>query len=116
MAWAHILEYHSVIGQTRGRVTTYSAYADVIPIIHQIGRPCIIKWELAHQGPWDAAVKGSSALRAGLLSLLRDEMAIRLGLDSLVTLLDMERFYGNIDIGISIIEASTLGYPGIILS
>ena len=45
----------------------------------KIRRPYIIQWELAHQGPWDAAVKGSSALRAGLLSLLRDEMAIRLG-------------------------------------
>ena len=30
---------------------------------------------MAHQGPWDAAVKVSSALRAGLLSLLRDDMA-----------------------------------------
>ena len=27
----------------------------------KIRRPYIIKWELAHQGPWDVAVKGSSA-------------------------------------------------------
>ena len=62
----------------------------------KIRRPHIIKWELAHQRPWDAAVKGSSALRAGLLSLLRGELAMRLGKDSLVTLWDMEKFYDNI--------------------
>ena len=82
----------------------------------KIRRPYIIRWELAHQGPWDAAVKGSSALRAGLPSLLRDEMAIRLGKDSLVTLWDMEKFYGDIDIEILFEEAALLEYPTILLS
>ena len=82
----------------------------------KIRRPYIIKWELAHQGPWDAAVKGSSALRAGLLCLLRDEMAIRLGKDTLVTLWDMEKFYDNIDIETLIEEAAMLEYPTILLS
>ena len=76
----------------------------------KIRRPQIIQWELAHQGPWDAAVKGSSALRAGLTSLLRDEMAVRLGKDTLVTLWDMEKFYDNIDIGFLIQEAIALEY------
>ena len=74
----------------------------------KIRRPYIIKWELAHQGPWNAAVKGSSALRAGILSLLRDEMAIRLGLDSLVALWDIDFFY--IDICILMVEAEKVEY------
>ena len=82
----------------------------------KIRRPYIIQWEIAHQGPWDAAVKGSSALRAGLLSLLRDERAIRLGKYSLVTLWDMEKFYDNIDIGILIEEAAKMQYNLTLLS
>ena len=43
-------------------------------------------------------------------------MAIRLGKDSLVTLLDMEEFYDNIDIGTLIEEAAILNYPIILMS
>ena len=82
----------------------------------KIRRPQIIQWELAHQGLWDAAVKGSSALRAGLLSMLRDEMAVRLGLDTLVTIWDMEKFYDNIDIDFPIKEATNLEYDIPLLS
>ena len=82
----------------------------------KIRRPYIIKWELAHQGPWDAAVKGSSALRAGLLSLVRDEMAIRPGKDTLITLWDMEKSHDNIDIEILVEEAEKLEYPTMLLS
>ena len=32
-------------------------------------------WEDDHRGPWDAAVKGSSALRAAILSMFSDELA-----------------------------------------
>ena len=63
----------------------------------KIRRPKIIQWELAHQGPWDAVAKGSSALRAGLLSLLRDEIVIRFGMESLIRFWDMKKFYDNID-------------------
>ena len=66
--------------------------------------------------PIGCSSKGSSALRAGLLSLLRDEMAIRLGKDSLVTLWDMEKFYDNIDIATLIEEAAGLQYPIMLLS
>ena len=44
------------------------------------------------------------------MSLLRDELAVRLGKDSLVTLWDMEKFYDNIDIGILIQEAIAFEY------
>ena len=35
----------------------------------------IQEWDLTHRGPWDAAVRGSSALRAGLLSAFGDELS-----------------------------------------
>ena len=42
-------------------------------------------------------------------------MAIRLGMDSLVTLWDMGKFYDNIDILIFVDEAARLGYPTMLL-
>ena len=50
-----------------------------------------------------------------MLSLLRDEMAMRLGKDSLVTLWDMEKFYDDIDIEILAAEAEKLKYPKMFL-
>ena len=104
-----------------GKPTGGSIPIALMPMLYRlytkIRRPYIIQWELAHQGPWEAAVTGSSALRAGLLlSLLRDEMAIRLGKDSLVTLWDMEKFYDNIDIATLTKEAASLKYLIILLS
>ena len=58
----------------------------------KIRRPYIIQWEQAHAGPWDAAIKGSSALRAGILSALNDEIAVLLGNDTISVLFDMEIF------------------------
>ena len=57
-----------------------------------------MEWEQLNAGPWDAAIKGSSALRAGILSVLCDELAVRTGNDTLSTLFDMEKFYDNLDI------------------
>ena len=42
-------------------------------------------------------------------------MAIRLGMDSLVTLWDMEKFDDDIDIGILIEEDTRLEYPTMLL-
>ena len=108
--WPGHIYYNIVV--LMGKPTGGSRPIALMPMLYRlytkIRRPQIIQWELAHQDPWDAAVKGSSALRAGLLSMLRDEMAVRLGLDTLVTLWDMEKFYDNIDIEFLIQEAITL--------
>ena len=110
--WPGHIFYNIVV--LMGKPTGGSRPIALMPMLYRlytkIRRPQILQWELAHQGPWDAAVKGSSALRAGLLSMLRDEMAVRLGLDTLVTLCDMEKFYDNIDISYLIQEAITLDY------
>ena len=107
-------KYYNII-VLMGKPTGGSRPIALMPMLYRLylksRRPYIIQWELEHQGPWDAAVKGSPALRAGLLSLMRDEMAIRLGKDTLVTLWDVEKFSDNIDIGVLIIEAAALQYP-----
>ncbi len=32
------------------------------------------RWASTHEGPWGAAIKGSSALRAAIRSMFRDEL------------------------------------------
>ncbi len=42
----------------------------------KIRKRYITDWDVDHRGPWDAAVRGSSALRAALLSMFKDELAV----------------------------------------
>ena len=115
MARPYLLQYNSPNGQANGGIPANSADAHAVYTLDQDKEALYHKLEISHQRPWDAAVKGSSALKAGLLSLLRDEMAIRLGMDSLVTLWDMEKFYDNIDILILVDEATKLEYLTMLL-
>eukprot|EP00973_Karenia_brevis_P092299 12411722-Karenia_brevis.AAC.1 len=62
----------------------------------------------ANAGPWDAAVEGSSALRAALTSMFGNELAYYKGEAALSTLYDMEKLYDHISIPISIQEATRL--------
>ena len=39
----------------------------------------IQQWDVKWQGPWDAAVKGSSALKAAVLTQFQDELHTRTG-------------------------------------
>eukprot|EP00973_Karenia_brevis_P031413 4333116-Karenia_brevis.AAC.1 len=55
-----------------------------------IRKPYIQKWERANAGPWDAAVAGSSALRAALTSMFGNEIAFYRGEATSATLYDME--------------------------
>eukprot|EP00973_Karenia_brevis_P014943 2039162-Karenia_brevis.AAC.1 len=68
-------------------------------------------WERANAGPWDAAVEGSSALRAALTSMIGNEVAYYRGEATLPTLYDMEKLYDNMSIPILIQQATRLGYP-----
>ena len=61
----------------------------------KIRRPYIVQWEQAYAGPWDVAIKGSSALIAGILFVLNDEIAARLGNETLSVFSDMEKFYAK---------------------
>eukprot|EP00973_Karenia_brevis_P053868 7482620-Karenia_brevis.AAC.1 len=56
----------------------------------KIRKPYIQTWERANAGPWDAAVSGSSAIRAALASMFGSEVAYYQGEATLATLYDME--------------------------
>ena len=86
-----------------------------MPMLYRIWtkvRKCSIQeWDTLHQGPWDAAVQGSSALRAAVLSCFQDELN-QLGSKEIGAILwDMEKFYDNIHIPKLIARAQELGYP-----
>ena len=82
----------------------------------KIRRLYIIQWEISHQGPWDAAVKGSSALRAACLTLFCDEVAAYDGQYVARMLWDMEKFYDSINICKLIERALELGFPAVCLA
>ena len=58
----------------------------------------INEWDVDHRGPWDAAIKGSSELRAAILSAFQDEVAASEGQIIIKASWDMGKFYDNIDI------------------
>ncbi len=91
-----------------------------MPMIYRlwtkIRKVYIDEWEALHRGPWDAAVKGSSALRAAVLSMFHDELATLSEEEVAKILWDMEKFYDNIHIGLLIKRAEDLGYPSLIIA
>eukprot|EP00959_Pyramimonas_sp_CCMP1952_P116124 2427559-Pyramimonas_sp.AAC.1 len=60
-------------------------------------------WCSEKAGYWDAAIQGSSALRAALLSMALDETSAKLKGSIYGTFyLDLEKFYGSVDLSILI--------------
>eukprot|EP00974_Lingulodinium_polyedra_P124180 11189614-Lingulodinium_polyedra.AAC.1 len=51
------------------------------------------RWTREQAGFWDAAVQGSSALRALLWRKLADEMALAFGAEAMTLLTDLTKFY-----------------------
>eukprot|EP00973_Karenia_brevis_P048488 6730357-Karenia_brevis.AAC.1 len=68
MALLPSVQHHSAYGQAPGGTRPIAR----MPMLYRIWTKrrmlYITKWEKANAGPWDAAVEGSSALRAALLS------------------------------------------------
>ena len=62
-------------------------------------RKCEISiWEESFGGMWDAAIKGSSALRAAVYGTFFDEIHSSEGCHIVTGLVDLEKFYDNIAI------------------
>eukprot|EP00959_Pyramimonas_sp_CCMP1952_P236973 4952444-Pyramimonas_sp.AAC.1 len=59
--------------------------------------PCS-EWGSALSDHWDTAIRGSSALRAGLLRAVLDEPAHEIGITSLTILKDIEKFYDSVSL------------------
>ena len=68
-------------------------------------------WQDAQCAFWDDAVKGSSALRAGILRALRMEVGSATYPERAVILWDAAKFYDSIDIVILIRTSIDVGFP-----
>ena len=68
-------------------------------------------WDASQAGPWDAAVRGSGALEAAYDSELSMEMDHLGGKTTAGGLLDIAKFYNNIDLCILVDEAIEKHYP-----
>ena len=100
LTWPAHAYYNLIVlmGKPAGGTRPIALMAMIYRLWTKIRRPEIDSWEAAWAGPWDAAVKGSSALRAAILNLLQDDVAVYRGRHTLTTLWVKEKFYDNIDV------------------
>lgn len=92
----------------------------LMPMIYRVRtkvrRPHITRWAKYHEGPRDAAIRGSSPLRAALNSQLLDEVGrYKQGTNGTI-LFDMEKFYDNISITKLMMLGLQHGYPRRLMS
>eukprot|EP00959_Pyramimonas_sp_CCMP1952_P417111 8739219-Pyramimonas_sp.AAC.1 len=73
-------------------------------------------WSQALSDHWDTAIRGSSALRAGLVRACLDESEVELGVTSLTLLLDIEKFYDSVSLLMLLRLARKVGYPAALIS
>ena len=87
----------------------------LMPMLYRVWlrarRPALAEWEEARAGFWDTAVKGSSALQAGLRRALLDETSVALGEAAVTFLWDMAKFYDSIDLSRLLLWAERMDYP-----
>eukprot|EP00959_Pyramimonas_sp_CCMP1952_P391215 8198602-Pyramimonas_sp.AAC.1 len=70
-------------------------------------------WSAGLSDHWDAAIKGSSALRAGLMRAILDETGMEIGASAMTLLLDIEKIYDTVSLVILMQIACTSGFPTI---
>ena len=77
--------------------------------------PVIEQWDPSFIEHWDTAVKGSSALRAALARLVKDEIAQHYGQFILSTLWDASKFYDCLDLRKILKEAGSAAMPAAVI-
>ena len=86
-----------LMGKPNGGIRPIALMPMIYRLWTKIRKHQIAIWDINHVGPWDAAIKGSSALRAAVIGALYDEVA-SLNHEMVATILwDMEKFYDSID-------------------
>eukprot|EP00973_Karenia_brevis_P041068 5683549-Karenia_brevis.AAC.1 len=63
------------MGKPQGGTRTIALMPVLYRIWAKVSKPYLPKWERANAGPWDAAVEGSSALRAALTFMFGNQVA-----------------------------------------
>ena len=118
MAWPRHIVHNIIVlmGKPQGGTRPIALMPMLYRIWTKIRKPYIEQWEQQHAGPWDAAVKGSSALRAAYHSQFYDEIGHYLQYTNGTILFDMEKFYDNVDVHKLITLATKHEYPTILLT
>ena len=76
-SWPRHILYDIVVlmGKPNGGTRPIALMPMIYGLWTKIRKPLIAQWETTYSGPWDAAIKGSSALTAALRSQLLYEVA-----------------------------------------
>ena len=99
------------MGKPNGGIRPIALMPMLYRLWTKIRKVNIGQWESVHGGPWDAALKGSSALRAAVYGTFFDELCSEEDRYIASILYDMEKFYDNISIPKLLGEAEQLDYP-----
>ena len=114
--WSVLMSIITLMGKPNGGVRPIA----LLPMLYRqwtkARKPAIDLWDMEHQGVWDAAVRGSSALRAAVLTLFGDEVATYSGEQVARMLWDLDKFYDSINISLLIDRAVEMGYPMVALA
>ena len=100
-----------LMGKPKGGVRPIALMTMLYRLWSKIRGNEIRQWEELHKGPWDAAIRGSSALRAAVLGAFFSELHTLNGDEVAALLWDMDKFYDSIDVTILIGLCRDKQYP-----
>ena len=88
----------ALIPKPKGGERPIALTAMLYRLVIKLRRPIIGHWEDKEHGFWDAAIKGSSCLRAALARALRMEAAVAVGFIAIGGLWDIAAFFDSIQV------------------
>ena len=99
-----------LLGKRKGGSRTVAIMASYYRLLVRVLGHVIVAWDEAAAGPWDSAVKGSSALRAHLARAVGVELDVAEGMHVMHFLWDIQTFYDSIRIEVLLSRMESLGY------
>jgi hypothetical protein len=101
----------ALLPKPTGEVCPIALLATLYRLWNHMRLPQVKKWEANHTAEWDAATRGSSALKAACASELHLELSKLEGKHSAALLIELEKFYDNVDLEILTHDAIGQSYP-----
>ena len=106
-----LIQIIALLGKKKGGSRPIAILASYYGIIMKLLKCDVSDWDIRVGGRWDSALKGSSALRAGVMRALKLEVAVSQGKHCLQFLWDIEAFYDNINLEVMVPKLIEKGYP-----
>ncbi|CAK0816536.1 unnamed protein product, partial [Prorocentrum cordatum] len=120
LAWPHQLLHNWFALLPKGEKQELGNERDIgllpmpVKIWGRLTKTPLTEWCDKRAAHWDAAVRGSSALQAALLTMVLDETRARIGLNEQNNFLaDVEKFYEHMDLAQMILQAIELQFPAV---